>query len=44
MHEKKFEMSMMWELNYLLELQIKQMSDRIFVNQAKYIIELIKEL
>jgi len=32
----------MGELNYFLRLQIKQKSDGIFVNQAKYTKELIK--
>ena len=42
MHEE-FKMSMMGELNYFLGLQIKQKSDVIFVNWAKYIRELIKK-
>ena len=33
----------MGELNYFLKLQIKQKSNRIFVNQAKYTKELIKK-
>ena len=41
--KNEFEMSMIGgELNYFLELQIKQMSDGIFINQAKYTSELIK--
>ena len=40
--KNEFEMSMMGELNYFLGLQIKQKSDRIFINQAKYTRELIK--
>jgi len=36
-------MSMMGELNYFLGLQIKQRSDGIFINQAKYTRELIKK-
>ena len=40
---KSFEMSMMGELNYFLGLQIKQMSDGIFINQAKNTRELIKK-
>jgi len=40
--KKEFEMSMMGELNYFLGLQIKQKSDGIFINQAKYTRELIK--
>ena len=41
--KKEFEMSVMRELNYFLELQIKQKSDEIFINQAKYTRELIKK-
>jgi len=41
--KKEFKMSMMRELNYLIGLQIKQMSDGIFINQAKYTRELIKK-
>jgi len=41
--KKEFEMSMMGELNYFLGLQIKQKGDRIFINQAKYLRELIKK-
>ena len=40
--KNEFEMSMMRELNYFLGLQIKQRSDEIFINQAKYTRELIK--
>ena len=36
-------MSMMGELNYFLGLQIKQLKEGIFINQAKYIKELIKK-
>ena len=41
--KEEFEMSMMGELNYLLGLQIKQMSNKIFMNQAKYIKKQIKK-
>ena len=41
--KNKFEMSMMGELNYFLVLQIKQRSNGIFINQAKYTRELIKK-
>nr|GEZ06723.1 retrovirus-related Pol polyprotein from transposon TNT 1-94 [Tanacetum cinerariifolium] len=41
MHDE-FEMSMMGELNFFLGLQIKQMEDRIFFNQSKYIKEMLK--
>ena len=36
-------MSHMGELTYFLGLQIKQLKDRIFINQAKYIKELLKK-
>nr|GEV92784.1 hypothetical protein [Tanacetum cinerariifolium] len=39
----KFEMSMMGELNFFLGLQIKQIEDRIFFNQSKYIKEMLKK-
>ena len=42
--KKEFEMSTMGELNYFLGLQIKQRSDGIFIQQAKYTRELIKKL
>ena len=41
--KEEFEMSMMGELNYFLRLQIKQRSDVIFINQAKYTKKLIKK-
>ena len=43
MHNE-FEMSMMGELNFFLGLQIKQLKERIFINQTKYIKYLIKRL
>nr|GEY99833.1 copia protein [Tanacetum cinerariifolium] len=42
MHDE-FEMSMMGKLNFFLGLQIKQMKDGIFVNQSKYIKEMLKK-
>ena len=36
-------MSHMGKLTYFLGLQIKQMKDGIFINQAKYIKELLKK-
>ncbi|GKE41178.1 retrovirus-related pol polyprotein from transposon TNT 1-94 [Tanacetum coccineum] len=42
MHDE-FNMSMMSELNFFLGLQIKQMEDGIFVNQSKYIKEMLKK-
>ena len=38
----EFEMSLMGELTFFLGLQIKQLSDDIFLNQFKYILELLK--
>ncbi|KAF7119794.1 hypothetical protein RHSIM_Rhsim13G0158900 [Rhododendron simsii] len=38
----EFEMSMMGELTYFLGLQIKQSADGIFINQSKYIKDLLK--
>nr|GEV31135.1 zf-CCHC domain-containing protein/UBN2 domain-containing protein [Tanacetum cinerariifolium] len=42
MHDE-FEMSMMGELNFFLGLPIKQMKDKIFFNQSKYIKEMLKK-
>nr|KYP31691.1 Retrovirus-related Pol polyprotein from transposon TNT 1-94 [Cajanus cajan] len=39
----EFEMSMMGELTLFLGLQIKQMSDGIFISQSKYCNELLKK-
>ncbi|RVW59375.1 hypothetical protein CK203_103213 [Vitis vinifera] len=41
MHSE-FEMSMIGELNFFLGLQIKQLKERTFINQAKYIRDLLK--
>ncbi|RVW66573.1 hypothetical protein CK203_064609 [Vitis vinifera] len=41
MHSE-FEMSMMGELNFFLGLQIKQLKEETFINQAKYIRDLLK--
>jgi len=41
--KKEFEMSMIEAINYFFGLQIKQRSDRIFINQGKYTRELIKK-
>ncbi|KAL6313650.1 hypothetical protein AAG906_010068 [Vitis piasezkii] len=38
----EFEMSMMGELNFFLRLQIKQLKEETFINQAKYIRYLLK--
>nr|GEV34263.1 phenylalanine--tRNA ligase beta subunit, cytoplasmic-like [Tanacetum cinerariifolium] len=40
---EEFEMSMMGELNFFLGLQFKQMEDGIFLNQSKYIKEMLKK-
>ncbi|GJZ27810.1 copia protein [Tanacetum coccineum] len=42
MHDE-FEMSMMRELNFFLGIQIKQIEDRIYFNQSKYIKEMLKK-
>ena len=42
MHSE-FEMSMMGELNFFLGLQIKQLKEETFINQAKYIRYLLKK-
>ena len=42
MHSE-FEMSMMGELNFFLSLQIKQLKEGTFINQAKYIRDLLKK-
>nr|KYP53784.1 Copia protein [Cajanus cajan] len=39
----EFEMSIMGELTFFLGLQIKQMSDGIFISQSKYCNELLKK-
>ena len=41
--KSRFEMSMMGELNYFLGLQVKQMEEGIFINQAKYTKDLIRK-
>ena len=40
---KKFEMSMMGELRFFLGLQVRQLPDGIFINQGKYIVDLLKK-
>ena len=40
----EFEMSMMGELNFFLGLQIKQLKEGTFINQEKYIRNLLKRL
>ena len=38
----EFDISMMRELNFFLRLQIKQSNEGIFINQSKYINDLLK--
>ena len=38
----EFEMNMMGELTFFLGLQVKQTKDGIFINQAKYVKDLLK--
>jgi len=40
---QEFEMSMVRELTFFLSLQIKQLQESIFVNQGKYVSELLKK-
>ena len=40
--KRDFEMSMVGELNYFLELQVKQREDGIFISQEKYAKNLVK--
>ena len=42
--QNEFEMSMMGELTFFLDLQVKQCDDGIFINQAKYIKDMFKKL
>ncbi|KAJ9538751.1 hypothetical protein OSB04_031484 [Centaurea solstitialis] len=40
---QEFKMSMMGEINFFLGLQVKQFTDGIFINQSKYIFDLVKK-
>nr|GEV24845.1 uncharacterized mitochondrial protein AtMg00810-like [Tanacetum cinerariifolium] len=40
--EKHFEMSMMGEIKCFLGLQVNQFSNEIFINQSKYILDILK--
>ncbi|KAJ9557361.1 hypothetical protein OSB04_011975 [Centaurea solstitialis] len=40
---EEFKMSMMSEINFFLGLQVRQFSDGIFINQSKYISDLLKK-
>nr|GEY87696.1 retrovirus-related Pol polyprotein from transposon TNT 1-94 [Tanacetum cinerariifolium] len=39
---KRFEMSMMGEMKFFLKLQVNQFSNEIFINQSKYILDILK--
>ena len=41
--QSRYEMSMMEELNFFLGLQVKQTEDGIFINQSKYVKDLLKK-
>ena len=41
--QSEFEMSMMGELTFFLGLQVKQCKDGIFINQSKYIKDMLKK-
>nr|GEZ18411.1 hypothetical protein [Tanacetum cinerariifolium] len=41
---KRFEMSMMGEMKFFLGLQVNQFSNGIFINQSKYILDILKIL
>nr|GEU76003.1 putative polyprotein [Tanacetum cinerariifolium] len=40
--EKRFDMSMMGEMKFFLGLQVNQYSNEIFINQSKYILDILK--
>ncbi|KAJ9544213.1 hypothetical protein OSB04_023920 [Centaurea solstitialis] len=42
-HRERFEMSMMGKRTFFLGLQVKQSSERIFINQSKYVQDLLKK-
>ena len=42
--QNEFEMSMMGELKFILGIQIKQNKDGIFLNQSKYVKNLLKRV
>ncbi|KAI3771166.1 hypothetical protein L6452_02325 [Arctium lappa] len=39
----RFQMSMMGEINFFLGLQVKQLTDGIFINQSKYVFDILKK-
>jgi hypothetical protein len=40
---RKFEMSMMGELNFFLGFQVKQICERTFISQEKYTLDMLKK-
>nr|GEX51301.1 retrovirus-related Pol polyprotein from transposon TNT 1-94 [Tanacetum cinerariifolium]GEZ06380.1 retrovirus-related Pol polyprotein from transposon TNT 1-94 [Tanacetum cinerariifolium] len=42
--KSRFEMSMMWEMTFLLGLQVNQSPCGIFINQSKYVLEILKNM
>ncbi|GJS41401.1 putative ribonuclease H-like domain-containing protein [Tanacetum coccineum] len=43
MMHKRFQMSSMGELTFFLGLQVKQKDDEIFINQDKYVVDILKK-
>ena len=41
--QNEFEMSLMGELKFFLGLQVQQLKDGLFINQSKYILEMLKK-
>nr|GEY48489.1 retrovirus-related Pol polyprotein from transposon TNT 1-94 [Tanacetum cinerariifolium] len=41
---KRFEMSMMGEMKFFLGLQVNQFSNWIFINQSKYVLDILKRV
>jgi hypothetical protein len=41
--ENEFQMSMMRELTFFLDIQVKQTKEDIFIHQAKYMKDLMKK-
>ena len=42
--ETEFELSMMGELNFFLGIQVKQSPEGIFINQSKYVKDILKKV
>jgi len=41
--QTKFEMSMIGEISYFLDLQVNQLKNDIFILQIKYVMEILKK-